>query len=129
MGNPMVTYSTDAAFGALADPIRRAVLQLLRTRSLPAGQIASAFPVSRPAVSKHLRILRRARLVRERRDGRNRVYELNPAPLQAVDGWIGQYRSFWQTSLQNLKSVVEADSGSAVHNKKNSKKKGPRKRK
>jgi DNA-binding transcriptional ArsR family regulator len=107
MRDRSVTYSVEAAFSALADPTRRAVLDLLRQGSLPAGRIAQAFPVSRPAVSKHLRLLRRARLVQERREGRHRFYELNPTPLQAVDNWLSQYRSFWQSSLENLKAVVE----------------------
>ena len=65
--------------------------------------------MSRPAISKHLRLLRRAHLVREHREGRNRVYELNPEPLRAVDSWIEQYRVFWQASLNNLKSFVETE--------------------
>jgi len=77
MRSRTVTYSPQAAFSAIADPTRRAVLDLLRRGSLPAGQIARAFSVSRPAVSKHLRLLRRARLVQERREGRNRFYQLN----------------------------------------------------
>ena len=129
MRDHMVTYSTDAAFSALADPTRRAVLDLLRNGSLPAGRIASAFPVSRPAVSKHLRMLRRARLVRERREGRHRVYELDPRPLQAVDSWLSQYRSFWQTSLSNLKGVLEADLVAEKHAKRNSKNRTQRKHK
>jgi DNA-binding transcriptional ArsR family regulator len=99
----------EATFQALADPTRRAVLDLLRRGSQPAGQIASAFPVSRPAISKHLRLLRRAHLVREHREGRHRVYQLNPEPLRAVDSWIEQYRGFWATNLNNLKAFVEAD--------------------
>jgi DNA-binding transcriptional ArsR family regulator len=109
MRHRSVTYSADAAFGALADPTRRAVLDLLRRGSQPAGRIAQAFPVSRPAVSRHLRLLRRARLVRERRQGRHRVYELNPGPLRAVDAWLGEYRSFWQSSLASLKAFVESE--------------------
>jgi DNA-binding transcriptional ArsR family regulator len=117
MRNRSVTYSreqrtaqrTEATFQALADPTRRAVLDLLRRGSQPAGQIAEAFPVSRPAISKHLRLLRRAHLVREHREGRNRVYELSAEPLRAVDSWIEQYRSFWSTSLTNLKAFVEAE--------------------
>jgi len=85
------------------------VLDLLRRGNQPAGQIASAFTVSRPAISKHLRLLRRARLVRERRQGRNRVYQLNPEPLRTVDSWINQYRSFWSASLSSLKVFVEAE--------------------
>jgi len=105
----MVTYSSQAIFNALADPTRRAVLDMLRSGSLPAGRIARAFPVSRPAISKHLRFLRRARLVRERRDGRLRVYELNAGPLRGVDSWISQYRAFWEASLLSLKTFVEAE--------------------
>jgi len=105
----MVTYSPEATFSALADPTRRAVLDLLRKGRQPAGQIASAFPISRPAISKHLRLLRRAHLVNEQREGRNRFYHLNPEPLRAVDSWLEQYRSFWSASLSGLKAFVEAE--------------------
>jgi DNA-binding transcriptional ArsR family regulator len=104
-----VTYSAEAAFRALADPTRRAVLDLLRRGSQPAGQIAQAFPVSRPAISKHLHLLRRAHLVQERREGRHRVYSLNPQPLKAVDSWLDQYRAFWRANLASLKNFVETD--------------------
>jgi DNA-binding transcriptional ArsR family regulator len=113
MRDRSVTYSgarnPELTFQALADPTRRAVLDLLRRGSQPAGQIASAFPVSRPAISKHLRLLRRAHLVREHREGRHRVYQLNPEPLRAVDKWIEQYRIFWANNLNNLKAFVEAE--------------------
>jgi DNA-binding transcriptional ArsR family regulator len=99
----------DAAFNALADPTRRAVLDLLRAGTRPAGEIARAFPVSRPAISKHLRIQRRAHLVEERREGRHRMYQLNPEPLKAVDSWLEHYRQFWTASLENLKAFVEAE--------------------
>ena len=99
----------DAAFSALADPTRRAVLDLLRAGRRPAGDIARAFTVSRPAISKHLSILRRAHLVEERREGRHRLYQLNPEPLKAVDSWLDHYRQFWTTSLNNLKAFVEAE--------------------
>jgi DNA-binding transcriptional ArsR family regulator len=109
MRNRSVTHSTEAAFQALADPTRRAVLDLLRRGSQPAGQIAQSFPISRPAISKHLRLLRRAHLVQERREGRNRVYQLNPEPLRAVDRWLDQYRVFWQANLASLKAFVETE--------------------
>jgi DNA-binding transcriptional ArsR family regulator len=109
MRHRSVTYSSEATFQALADPTRRAVLDLLRRGSQPAGEIAGAFPISRPAISKHLRLLRRAHLVREHREGRNRVYHLNPEPLRAVDSWIEQYRTFWSANLASLKSFVEAE--------------------
>jgi DNA-binding transcriptional ArsR family regulator len=109
MRHRSVTYSTEATFGALADPTRRAVLDLLRRGAQPAGQIAREFPISRPAISKHLRLLRRAHLVEERREGRLRVYHLNPEPLRTVDSWLEQYRTFWTTNLANLKAFVEAE--------------------
>jgi DNA-binding transcriptional ArsR family regulator len=111
MRNRSVTHpaSAEATFNALADPTRRAVLDLLRQGTQPAGQIARAFPVSRPAISKHLRLLRKAHLVEERREGRHRLYQLNPGPLKAVDSWLEQYRQFWQSSLVNLKTFVEAE--------------------
>ena len=68
MRSRKVTYSREAAFHALADPTRRAVLDMLRRGSHPAGQIARTFPISRPAISRHLRLLRRAHLVQERRE-------------------------------------------------------------
>ena len=110
MRNRMATYSrssTGATFQALADPTRRAVLDLLRRGALPAGQIARQFPISRPAISKHLRLLRRARLVEERREGRHRLYRLNAEPLRGVDAWLNEYRNFWQSSLTRLKAFVE----------------------
>lgn len=109
MRHRSVTYSSAATFQALADPTRRAVLDLLRRGSQPAGEIAGAFPVSRPAISKHLRLLRRAHLVEEHREGRHRVYQLNPEPLRAVDNWLDQYRRFWSVSLTSLKQFVEAE--------------------
>lgn len=109
MRHRSVTYLPEATFSALADPTRRAVLDLLRQGSQPAGRIAQAFPVSRPAISKHLRLLRRAHLVQQRREGRHRFYQLNPDPLRAVDSWLEQYRVFWSTSLANLKTFVEAE--------------------
>ena len=109
MRHHSVTYSTEATFSVLADPTRRAVLDLLRKGRQPAGQIANSFPISRPAISKHLRLLRRAHLVREQREGRNRFYQLNAEPLKAVDSWLEHYRNFWSASLVNLEAFVESE--------------------
>jgi DNA-binding transcriptional ArsR family regulator len=95
------------AFHAVADPTRRAILDQLRHGSAPVTEIAANFQMSRPAVSKHLRVLREARLVTEKRDGRQRVYELTPAPLQQFASWLEGYRQFWQANLQSLKRHVE----------------------
>jgi len=108
MRHRRVAHPPEAAFQVLADPTRRAMLDLLRGGSRAAGEIAHAFPVSRPAISRHLRLLRRAKLVRERRRGRHRLYRLSPQPLQAVDRWLEQYRVFWQAKLVGLKAYVEA---------------------
>ena len=107
--NQTVPY--DAAdrdvFQALADPTRRAILGLLRQGSQPVGSIARDFPISRPAISKHLRILRQAELVTEIKVGRNRLYEINAGPLKSVDDWLAHYRHMWQHQLRNLKRIVE----------------------
>ena len=109
MRHRSVTYSRDSAFNALADPTRRAVLDLLRAGTRPAGEIARAFPISRPAISKHLKILRRAHLVDEHREGRHRFYQLNPEPLKTVDSWLDEYRRFWTANLESLKWFVESE--------------------
>ena len=109
MRNRSVTYSAETIFHALADPTRRAVLDLLRRGAQPAGLIDEAFPISRPAISKHLRQLRKARLVVEHRSGRHRLYQLNAEPLKAVDSWLEHYRNFWQANLSSLKAFVEQE--------------------
>jgi DNA-binding transcriptional ArsR family regulator len=96
-------------FGAVADPTRRAILDVLRTRDLSAGELADRFPVSRPAISRHLRVLRIAGLVTETRQAQSRVYSLNPAPLADVDRWVARYRVFWGARLHDLKRYVEKE--------------------
>jgi DNA-binding transcriptional ArsR family regulator len=94
-------------FRAIADPTRRAILDRLRGGAAPVNELAAEFSHSRPTISKHLGVLRRARLVREHRVGRERRYQLDPAPLQRIAGWIEGYRAFWQISLTNLKRHLE----------------------
>jgi DNA-binding transcriptional ArsR family regulator len=94
-------------FRAIADPTRRAILDRLRGGRAPVNALASDFHQSRPAISKHLRVLRQASLVSERREGRERLYELRPRPLQQVAGWVEGYRTFWLGSLDNLKQYLE----------------------
>ena len=101
--------STDA-FLAIADPTRRAILDRLHAGSAPVAELAAGFTISRPAVSRHLRVLRDARLVRERRggeDGRQRVYELTPAPLREVARWAARYEEFWPAHVARLARHVE----------------------
>jgi len=94
-------------FRAIADPTRRAILDRLRAGPANAGALAADFRQSRPAISKHLKVLRSLRLVTEERVGRERVYTLDAKPLQRVAGWVEGYRSFWQTSLARLKRYLE----------------------
>jgi DNA-binding transcriptional ArsR family regulator len=96
-------------FHAIADPTRRAILDRLRAGPAPVNALASSFEQSRPAVSKHLRVLRLARLVTEERVGRERVYQLQPRPLQQIAGWLEGYRTFWLVNLESLKRHVEVD--------------------
>ncbi len=95
-------------YPAIADPTRRAILDALLERERSAGEIASLFPVSRPAVSKHLRVLRLAGLVKERKAAQARIYSLDPRPLLEVEQWLTTYRVFWAVRLQSLKSFVES---------------------
>ncbi len=94
-------------FRAIADPTRRAILDQLRAGPTPVNALASAFEQSRPAISKHLKVLRDAHLVSEQRAGRERYYQLEPQPLREVAGWLESYRSFWLTSLTQLKRFLE----------------------
>ncbi|HEY7729302.1 MAG TPA: metalloregulator ArsR/SmtB family transcription factor, partial [Gaiellaceae bacterium] len=90
------------ALEALADPTRREIVDLLADGELDAGTIASRFPVSRPAVSRHLRVLREAGLVNVRPDAQRRLYALDPAPLAELDAWLARYRVFWANRLDAL---------------------------
>ena len=96
----------EAVAAAIADPTRRKVLELVRDRELAAGEIAGEFEISRPAVSRHLRVLRRAGLVRERRDGRLRLYRADPTPLGELGRWLDDY---WSGRLAALKALAEED--------------------
>src|SRR5262252_2899847 len=93
---------SDAVFRAIADPTRREILRLLRGGRHTVGELAGNFRSSRPAISRHLRLLRSAGLVVTRRNGTARICELNADPLRAVDDWLRDYAAFWETSLSNL---------------------------
>lgn len=97
----------DIVFRAIADPTRRRILGLLRTHQQTVGEIAANFAMSRPAVSKHLRLLRSAGLVVSRRQGTTSRCSLNARPLRAVNDWLRDYETFWTETMQGLKSYVE----------------------
>ena len=94
------------ALAALADPIRRELLARLRQGELSAGDLAAGFPISRPAISRHLRVLREAGLVRARPAGRRRVYAVDPAPLRELDAWLEPYRELWAQRLDALDTEI-----------------------
>lgn len=96
-------------FLAVADPTRRSILDRLRRGDAHVNELASGFRVTRPAISRHLRVLRKARLVRERREGRHRIYQLEPERIQQVARWAEEYRQLWQQSLTNLKRHLEKE--------------------
>lgn len=89
-------------FRAIADPTRREILDRLASGEAPMMKLAELFELSVPAVSQHLKVLREAGLVQERREGRMRVYTLVPGPLREVSDWVGHYEQFWQTRLRKL---------------------------
>jgi DNA-binding transcriptional ArsR family regulator len=106
----MVSYwhkHRDIVFRAIADPTRREILSLLRVRQQTVGEIAKNFSMSRPAISKHLRLLRSAGLVISRRQGTTSHCSLNARPLRAVNEWLRDYEIFWAETMQKLKSYVE----------------------
>ncbi|HXL98620.1 MAG TPA: metalloregulator ArsR/SmtB family transcription factor [Rhizomicrobium sp.] len=94
------------ALAALSDPTRRRVFERLRGGGLPVNRIAQGLPVSRPAVSQHLKILKEAGLVREERDGTRRIYEIDPKGLGALRAWLDQ---FWDQALDAFRAEVERD--------------------
>jgi DNA-binding transcriptional ArsR family regulator len=97
----------DMVFRALADPTRREILGLLAGGRHTVGALAGNFRTSRPAISKHLRVLRGAGLVVTRKQGTASICQLNGKPLRAVNDWLRDYEAFWDEGLRNLKRYVE----------------------
>lgn len=94
-------------FQAIADPTRRAVLHLLTKEELPISKITAHFPISRTAIAKHLHILSEAKLISGRKEGREKIYHLQPEPLEELQQWLSYYNQFWNNKLSMLKHVVE----------------------
>jgi DNA-binding transcriptional ArsR family regulator len=97
------------AFEAIAEPNRRRILELLRDGERPAGDVVEALAISQPGVSKHLRLLREAGLVRVRADGQRRLYSLSPREFAAIEAWLEPYRTFWRGKLDSLEAHLERD--------------------
>ena len=97
------------ALYALAEPNRMAILSLLRDGERPAGDFFDLLPISQPAVSKHLGVLRNAGLVTVRKDAQRRLYSLNPKPLAELDAWLQPYRKFWDDRLDALERHLDKE--------------------
>ncbi|MCI0687474.1 MAG: metalloregulator ArsR/SmtB family transcription factor [Sporichthyaceae bacterium] len=91
---------------ALADETRLRIVELLAEADLPSGGLADRFPISRPAISRHLRVLREAGLVRVEARAQQRIYSLDPAPLAELDEWLSHYRQFWSQRLDALETEI-----------------------
>src|SRR5438128_11651320 len=94
-------------FEVLAEPNRRRILDLLRERERAVGDLVAALGLSQPGVSKHLRVLREAGLVKTRVDGQRRVYRLRPEPLREIDDWLTPYRAAWRDRLDALERHLD----------------------
>jgi DNA-binding transcriptional ArsR family regulator len=97
------------AFEAIAEPNRRRILDLLRAGERPAGEVVEALAISQPGVSKHLRLLREAGLVRVRADGQRRLYSVEPRQLAAIDEWLRPHLEFWRGRLDDLEGYLKEE--------------------
>lgn len=102
----MANRQTARVLDALGDPTRRRILEVVRDGAKPVGEIARHVPVSRPAVSQHLRVLKEAGLVHDRQDGTRRLYSVDRAGLVALRAYL---ETFWDTALAAFKEAAEAD--------------------
>ncbi|PXY22507.1 ArsR/SmtB family transcription factor [Prauserella muralis] len=100
---------TDEVFAALSSPVRRDVLRLLLDGPKPVQELAEHFDMRRPSLSEHLRVLREAGLVSERRSGRYRLYSLEAEPLRMVSDWLSPYERFWRQKLAGLRDLLDEE--------------------
>jgi DNA-binding transcriptional ArsR family regulator len=115
-----MTHQLDAVFGALADPTRRAILAQLAQGDRTVGELAAPFPMSQPAISRHLRVLEEAGLISRSRRATARLSHLDAEPLKDASDWLARYRRFWEERyeqldelLQTLTSAAPADGADA----------------
>lgn len=94
-------------FQALSEPSRQAILDLLRDGERPVGDLVDRLPLSQPAVSKHLRVLKQAGMVEVRIEGTRRLYRIRPEPLAELDAWLDSYRQLWTTHLDRLEDHLD----------------------
>ena len=97
----------DATFSALSDPTRRAILARLAQGEAQVTELAKPFGMSLPAVSKHLKVLEKARLITRHKDGRIHRFTVNPSPIDSAKSWIETYQHFWEQQLDSLATYLE----------------------
>jgi DNA-binding transcriptional ArsR family regulator len=116
----------DQAFGALSDPTRRAILARLSEGDACVLDVAAPFPMSQPAVTKHLNVLEEAGLISRHRRARQRLCHLEPVRLKQLSDWVGSYREFWKESFERLDELLEElqDTNESDHSKKQIKTQG-----
>ena len=100
--------SLDAVFGALADPIRRGILEQLSQNEATVGELSKPYRVSAPAISRHLRVLERAGLIEREKHGRNHRCRLRTNPIDEAQAWITKHRAFWERQFDNLETYLES---------------------
>ena len=98
----MEDQAENEVFRALADPTRRSLIAMLSEEARPVSGLAARFAMSQPAISQHLKVLKEAGLVTQRRDGRNQIYALEPEPLRQAAAWLDRHVEFWVTRFDNL---------------------------
>ncbi|MHA1537038.1 MAG: ArsR/SmtB family transcription factor [Alphaproteobacteria bacterium] len=104
----------NATFSALADPTRRAILARLALGETSVGELAEPFDISLPAISRHLKVLEKARLIVRETDAQWRRCRIEPAGLKAAADWVEQYRRFWETQLDALAEFLETNAGKSA---------------
>ncbi|HWF14754.1 MAG TPA: metalloregulator ArsR/SmtB family transcription factor [Acidimicrobiales bacterium] len=103
----MTGNELDRAFGALSDPTRRAILARLAEGDAGVMDVAAPFPMSQPAITKHLNVLEEAGLISRHRQARQRLCHLEPVRLKQLSDWVGSYREFWEESFERLDELLE----------------------
>ena len=111
---PTTAPPLDDTFAALADPTRRAILERLTEGEASVGELVERFPISQPAISKHLKVLERAGLVSRHREAQRRMCRLEAAPMAQAVAWLGSYRAHWEASYARLDALLARMQASGV---------------
>jgi DNA-binding transcriptional ArsR family regulator len=113
----IVPADLDAIFAALADPVRRAILTRLRQSNVSVSELAKPFDLTLPAISKHLNVLERAKLICRIKDAQRRQCHLNPEGLAIAANWLEEYRIFWEVQLDALETFLVQDNAQKENDK------------